>query len=48
MLQLTVAVMSILKSEHGLTIRLLRNGQYIDIVTEDAGVLKQFLSYKCL
>lgn len=48
MLQLTVVVMSIQKSDHGLAIRLLRNGQFIDIVTEDASVLKQFLSYRCL
>ncbi|CAD8103908.1 unnamed protein product [Paramecium sonneborni] len=48
MLQLTVVIMSILKSDFGMAIRLLRNGQYIDIITPDGNRLKQLLQHKCL
>ncbi|CAD8199745.1 unnamed protein product [Paramecium pentaurelia] len=48
MLLLTVVVMTIQRNENGLMIRLLRNGQYIDIITADAMLLKQLLAYKCL
>ncbi|CAD8120685.1 unnamed protein product [Paramecium sonneborni] len=48
MLQLTVVIMSIFKSDFGMAIRLLRNGQYFDIISSDANILKQLLQYKCL
>ncbi|CAD8102787.1 unnamed protein product [Paramecium primaurelia] len=48
MLQLTVVIMSTQKTDYGIALRLLRNGQYIDIITQDINILKQLLQYKCL
>ncbi|CAK62056.1 unnamed protein product (macronuclear) [Paramecium tetraurelia] len=48
MLQLTVVIMSIYKTDYGKAIRLKRNGQYIDLITSDPNVLKQLLQQKCL
>ncbi|CAD8079629.1 unnamed protein product [Paramecium primaurelia] len=48
MLQLTVVIMNIYKTDYGMAIRLQRNGQYVDIITQDVNILKQLLQYKCL